>query len=298
MAERFLWALDQKGISQRELARRLNTNPVFLSKLGTGKSRKTRMVVDIALELDVTPEWLEYGIENNRTTMELNSEDIYFANQAFISKALKKITASSLSSEEIQRKTQLSKETITRIKRGQHELSLVEALLLCNLFHCSLYEMIRRDELGTHIPLINGHDIINNLVTPKFVMEIEFVSDSQHMIGIRNDGSFTGHYLNKGNVVIIDPDIKSFNIQNGDTCLFMVDGKIDIGLKNPTEVRSLNFFSNVYDLPNVVIIGKVAFLELNPATSDTSNMIKEEKDRLINTIRRIIPHGTLTPQTT
>ncbi|MEI8633659.1 hypothetical protein P4S72_19395 [Vibrio sp. PP-XX7] len=170
---------------------------------------------------------------------------------------------------------------------------MVEALLLCDLFNSSLYEMVRRDDCRAYIPLIDGQDIINNIITPTFIMAVDFIADSQHMIGIRNDGSFTGHYLNQGNVVIVDPDIKSFNIQNGDTCLFMIDGKIDIGLKNLAEVRSLNYFSNGYDLSTITVIGKVAFLELNPATSDTSHMLKEEIDKLSKTIRKIIPDGTL-----
>lgn len=127
-------------------------------------------------------------------------------------------------------------------------------------------------------------------------MTVDFIPDSKHLIGIRNDGAFTGQYLNQGNVVIVDPDVKSFNMKNGDTCLFVVDNKIDIGLKNPTEIRSLNFFKNVYDLSRIDMIGKVAFLELNPATSDTSHMVKEEKEQLIETIQRIIPGGTLVPQ--
>lgn len=296
MAERFLWALEQKGISQRELARRLNTNPVFLSKLGTGKSKKTRMVVDIALGLDVTPEWLEYGIDNNRAPIDLTLEEMRSANQAFISNAQEKLKKSSISLDEIHKKTLLPKEIIAKIQSGQHEFSLVEALLLCDLFNSSLYEMIKNDDYGMHIPLISGQDIISNIIVPKLTMEIDFISDNQNMIGICNDGSFTGHYLDKGNVVIVDPDIKSFNIKNGDSCLFMVGDKIDIGLKNPTEIRSLNYFSDVYDLSSVNIIGKVAYLELNPATSETNNLLKEEKDKIIKTIQKIIPNGTLSPQ--
>ncbi|CAH0537766.1 helix-turn-helix domain-containing protein [Vibrio marisflavi] len=296
MAERFLWALEQKGISQRELARRLDTNPVFLSKLGTGKSKKTRMVVDIALELDVTPEWLEYGIENNRTHIELSCEEMRSANQTFLSKVAEKLNTSSLSINEIHEKTQIPIETVYHIKSGQHNLSLVEALLLCDLFNSPIYEMIKAEPQANRIPLIGGRDIIDNVVAAKRMMEVEFDSDSQHLIGICNDGSFTGHYLNQGNVVIIDPEIKSFNIKNGDSCLFLSDDKIDIGLKNAGEVRSLNYFTHVYDLSKVQIIGKVAFLELNPISSDTSSLLKEERDRLIKTIQKIIPDGTLIPQ--
>ncbi|MEI8633658.1 helix-turn-helix transcriptional regulator [Vibrio sp. PP-XX7] len=97
-----------KGISQRELARRLDTNPVFLSKLGRGESKKTRMVVDIALALDVTPEWLEYGIENNRISVKLTPEEMHSASQIFIAKVQQKIATSSLSRMKY-RKTQLSK---------------------------------------------------------------------------------------------------------------------------------------------------------------------------------------------
>ncbi|SHO56801.1 helix-turn-helix transcriptional regulator [Vibrio quintilis] len=298
MAERFLWALEQKGISQRELARRLDTNPVFLSKLGTGKSKKTRMVVDIALALDVTPEWLEYGIENNRVQIELTAEERQAASQTFMAKVAGKISAASLSTDEIHKKTGLSASVINRMMTGQHELSLVEALQLCDFFKTSLYEMIKKDACIRHIPLIGGQDIIHHVIAPGFVMEVDFIADSQHLIGIRNDGSFTGQYLNQGNVVIVDPDVKSFNMKNGDTCLFVVDNNIDIGLKDPTGVRSLNFFSNVYDLSRIEMIGKVAFLELNPATSDTSKMLKGEIDQLIQTIQKIIPAGTLTPQYT
>ncbi|CAG9001127.1 MAG: hypothetical protein CENE_03144 [Candidatus Celerinatantimonas neptuna] len=298
MAERFLWALKQKGISQRELARRLDTNPVFLSKLGTGKSKKTRMVVDIALALDVTPEWLEYGIENNRTSIELTAEELHAASQTFIANVNNKISSASLSTDEIHEKTGLSRQIIPRILSGQHELSLLAALLLCNLFNTSLLDMIKKEPYITHIPLIGGQDIIHHVIAPGLVMAVDFIPDSQHLIGVRNDGSFTGQYLNQGNVVIVDPDIKSFNMKNGDTCLFVVDNKIDIGLKNPTEIRSLNYFSNVYELCHIDMIGKVAFLELNPATSDTSKMLKDELGILIKTIQKIIPDGTLISQFT
>lgn len=298
MAERFLWALKQKGISQRELARRLDTNPVFLSKLGTGKSKKTRMIVDIALALDVTPEWLEYGIENNRVSIELTTKELQSASQTFLENVNSKITSASLSTEEIHEKTGLSKQIISRILSGQHELSLVEALLLCNLFNTSLLDMIKKEPYIAHIPLIRGKDIIHHVIAPELVMTVDFIPNNQHLIGIRNDGSFTGQYLNHGNVVIVDPDVKSFNMKNGDTCLFVVDNKIDIGLKNPTEIRSLNYFSNVYELCHIDMIGKVAFLELNPATYNTNTMLKDELDKMIKTIQKIIPDGTLMPQFT
>ncbi|MCL9782653.1 helix-turn-helix domain-containing protein [Vibrio sp. S4M6] len=293
MAERFLWALEQKGISQRELARRLNTNPVFLSKLGTGKSKKTRMVVDIALALDVTPEWLEYGIENNRSESYIGIEQIYSANQTFIERLIEKIEASHLSVDNIHSRTLIAKESIEQLLSGQYTLTLVESLLLCELFKCSIYDMVCKPNTTSSIPLIGGTDIIKNIIAPVAQMEADFASGIENMVGILNDGSFSGRYIDKGKVVIVDAEVKAHNIQSGDSCLFLVNGKIDIGINTASQVRSLNFFSDVFELSEVVIIGKVAFLELNPTTSNTTHLLKRDKERFIQAIKKIIPDGTL-----
>lgn len=296
LAERFNWLLETKNISQRQLAKRLDTpNPAFLSKISRGESKKTRMIVDIALELGVTAEWLEYGIEDARSPT-ASMEDIANGNAVFLSNFIKKASKAKLSAEDIQSRTHLTEGVISNTLAGKHTLTLHEALLYSELFQTSIYEMIKPDDqTNTSIPLVGGQDILDKVIAVKTKLQADFLENKQSMIGIKNDGSFSGHYIDKGNVVIIDPDFKSHNIQNGDPCVFIHQGQIDIGVISATNVRSLSFFTNVYNLSDIEVLGKVAYLEATPATSDASDMLEDEKERFISSIRKIIPDGIVAP---
>ena len=49
--------------TQKELAERAGTNQAVIQKIENGKSLRPRNLDDIAMALDVSPAWLQYGSE-------------------------------------------------------------------------------------------------------------------------------------------------------------------------------------------------------------------------------------------
>ncbi len=64
LGERVKWARHKAGLSQEELARRLNVDQTSVSKLEIGEIREPRTLEKLAAELCVPPEWLRFGVTN------------------------------------------------------------------------------------------------------------------------------------------------------------------------------------------------------------------------------------------
>ncbi len=63
LGARLCYKRRQKGWTQKELAERAGTNQAVIQKIENGKSLRPRNLDEIALALDVSPAWLQYGSE-------------------------------------------------------------------------------------------------------------------------------------------------------------------------------------------------------------------------------------------
>lgn len=62
LAERLVAARERAGISQAEVARRVDSSPQTIQQLESGSNQSSRRLVHIAVALHVRPEWLELGL--------------------------------------------------------------------------------------------------------------------------------------------------------------------------------------------------------------------------------------------
>ena len=63
LAIRLRFARERKGWTQDELARAVGTSQQVINKIEKGKTKKPRGIEAIAKALDVSPAWLQFGIE-------------------------------------------------------------------------------------------------------------------------------------------------------------------------------------------------------------------------------------------
>ena len=70
LAKRIQEAREQKSMSKAELARRVNVSRASVSMWEDGKNISISNIIKIAEVLDVTPEWLQYGVENESVKIE------------------------------------------------------------------------------------------------------------------------------------------------------------------------------------------------------------------------------------
>lgn len=63
IGQRLRHARMQKGLTQEELARLANTTQDVIQKIENGKSKRPRKLEVIAKVLDVSPAWLQFGVE-------------------------------------------------------------------------------------------------------------------------------------------------------------------------------------------------------------------------------------------
>ncbi|MCB1667614.1 MAG: helix-turn-helix transcriptional regulator [Porticoccaceae bacterium] len=78
MANRIKYAREQAGLSQRQLASLAGLTQQMISKLEKGRSRSTSGIISIAQALQVSPEWLWLGSENNTPTAQCPHHDCPF----------------------------------------------------------------------------------------------------------------------------------------------------------------------------------------------------------------------------
>lgn len=70
LGARLRWARQQKGWTQQELANRSGTTQDVVQKIENGKSRRPRNIEKLATVLDVSPAWLQFGMEELDTLSE------------------------------------------------------------------------------------------------------------------------------------------------------------------------------------------------------------------------------------
>lgn len=63
LAARLRYARERKGLTQEELARAVGTSQQVINHIEIGKTKKPRKIERIAQVLDVSPAWLQFGIE-------------------------------------------------------------------------------------------------------------------------------------------------------------------------------------------------------------------------------------------
>lgn len=63
LAARLRYARERKGLTQEELARAAGTKQQVIQQIEKGITKKPRKIEAIARVLDVSPAWLQFGIE-------------------------------------------------------------------------------------------------------------------------------------------------------------------------------------------------------------------------------------------
>ncbi|PVX40566.1 phage repressor protein C with HTH and peptisase S24 domain [Pasteurella langaaensis DSM 22999] len=77
LAERLLHAMNQKGYTQKQLAKKAKTSQVTISNILRGETLKPRNLVEIADALNVNTKWLQTGYgEETTDTLDKNEDSI------------------------------------------------------------------------------------------------------------------------------------------------------------------------------------------------------------------------------
>lgn len=63
LAARFRYARERRGLTQAELAKAAMTSQQVVQNIESGKSKKPRKIEALARVLEVSPAWLQFGIE-------------------------------------------------------------------------------------------------------------------------------------------------------------------------------------------------------------------------------------------
>jgi transcriptional regulator with XRE-family HTH domain len=63
LAGRLRFARRQKGLTQEELARVVNSTQQVIQSIESGKTKQPRILNELAQAVDVSPAWLQFGIE-------------------------------------------------------------------------------------------------------------------------------------------------------------------------------------------------------------------------------------------
>lgn len=61
IGERLYDARARKGLTQEELGKAAGSNQAVVQKIENGKSKRPRIVVELATVLEVNPAWLQFG---------------------------------------------------------------------------------------------------------------------------------------------------------------------------------------------------------------------------------------------